>query len=390
MGRMGLVARKRKIAYIITLPDLGGAQSHVYDVITNIGAYGYEPLLITGKAGWLTDKVSAEGIAFHIVPDLVRPISPLHDMKAVRAIKKILQDERPALVHCHSSKAGIIGRIAAYSCNIPAVFTAHGWAFTEGVHPLKRRLYAFIENLAACWTEKIICVSEYDRRLGARYLPRHRYKMVTIHNGIPDRPEMVRDWEKHPAGEPFNIIVVARFSPPKKNIEILRYLRGMLDSGLKVTVTFVGDGPLLGDAKAEAKRLQLEKEALFLGARTDVAELLPKCDVFLLLSHWEGFPISILEAMRAGLPVIASDVGGVKEAVEHGETGYLLRDDAELVGCIKKLYAKSSINDVGMAGRKSFVENFSVEKMMRMIVEGYDEINCRSEVGIAGRERERL
>lgn len=168
--------KAKKIAYLITLPDLGGAQSHVYEVIRNIGKYGYLPMLITGAEGWLTEQVKAEGITYYIVPDLVRPIAPLHDYKAVRAVKKILQQERPELVHCHSSKAGIIGRLAAHYCKIPVIFTAHGWAFTDGVNPVKRRLYAGIENMAAYWTDKIICVSEYDRNLGIKYLPKHREK----------------------------------------------------------------------------------------------------------------------------------------------------------------------------------------------------------------------
>ncbi len=367
----------KKIAYVITLPDLGGAQSHLYEIMRNIPKYGYEPVLITGKEGWLTDKAKAEGIPCHIVQNLVRPISPIKDFLAVREVKKILRQEQPALVHCHSSKAGIIGRIAAHGCKIPAIFTAHGWAFTEGVHPLKRRIYACIENMAGYWTKKIICVSEYDRNLGAQYLPKHKDKMVTIHNGIPDMPELVRDWEKHPVGDVLNIIVVARFAPPKRNIEILHHLRNMLDSGLKITITFVGDGPQLDMAKAESKRLHLEKNAIFLGARTDVAELLPKYDMFLLLSNWEGFPISILEAMRASLPVLASDVGGVSEAVQDKLNGWLIGKAEEeiLDSCL--LSAKDNkniINQLGQNSRRIYKEKYTIKRMLEQICTVYQEI----------------
>jgi len=306
------------------------------------------------------------------VPDLVRPISTLHDFKAVRTIRQILKQEKPVLVHCHSSKAGIIGRLAAHSCNIPAIFTAHGWAFTDGVNLIKRKVYAFIENMAAYWTDRIICVSEYDRKLGIRYLSQHKDKMVTIHNGIPDMPKFVRDWEKHPVGDVVNIIVVARFSPQKKNIEILQLLRRMLDSGFKITVTFVGDGPQLEQAKAEARDLCLEKEAIFLGARTDVAELLPKYDLFLLLSNWEGFPISILEAMRAGIPVLASNVGGVNESVAHGRTGFLLEDDADIEKYLGQgINKQDKVKELGEAGRRRFMQQFTVNKMLSQIVAVY-------------------
>ncbi len=360
--------KSKKIAYIITLPDLGGAQSHVYEIICNIGEYGYEPILITGREGWLTEQAVSRGINCHIVSDLVRPIAPMHDLKAVSAVKRILQQEHPVLVHCHSSKAGIIGRLAAHSCNIPAIFTAHGWAFTDGVNPIKRGLYAFIENIAAYWTYRIICVSEYDRNLGIRYLPRHKEKMVTIHNCIPDMPKFVRDWNKKSVGDVLNIVVVARFSPPKKNIEILHCLRKMLDGGMKITVTFIGDGPQLEQAKVEARALQLEKEAIFFGACTNVVELLPKFDFFLLLSNWEGFPISILEAMRAGLPVLASNVGGVKEAVEHGRTGFLIENDTDIEKYLRQcLNHQDKAKEMGEEGHRKFIQKFTINKMLSQI-----------------------
>ena len=160
---MEIFKRPVKIVYIITLPDLGGAQTHLYEVIVNIINYGYEPILITGREGWLTEKLEKEGIKCHIVTDLIRPIALRHDYRAVMRIKEILRQERPTLVHCHSSKAGVVGRIAAHCSHIPVIFTAHGWAFTDGVKPLKRKIYAFIENLIGYWTNKIICVSEYVR-----------------------------------------------------------------------------------------------------------------------------------------------------------------------------------------------------------------------------------
>lgn len=365
---------KRKIAYIITLPDLGGAQSHVFEVMSNIREYGYEPILITGKKGWLTEQAESKEIKYYIVSDLVRPIAPMHDIKAVKAVKRILQQEYPVLVHCHSSKAGIIGRIAAHSCNIPSIFTAHGWSFTEGVKPIKRRVYAFIENMVAYWTSKIICVSEYDRTLGVQYLSQHKEKMVSIHNCIPDIPQLVRDWERHPVGDVLNIIVVARFSQQKKNIQILYYLRKMLDRGLKINVTFVGEGPQLRQAKVEAQELKLEKEVIFLGARTDVAELLPNYDVFLLLSNWEGFPISIIEAMRAGIPVLASDVGGVPEAVNDGN-GYIInKDEKNFLDIMQSLNDnKVVIKEKGKNARACFVENYTSEVMMRKIKEVYNQ-----------------
>ena len=135
-GRTG----NKKVCYVITLPDLGGAQSHVYEIMAGMKQFGYEAVLLVGKRGWLTEKADELGIKTYVIGSMVREISPMQDLRAVYDIRSILLKEKPSLVHCHSSKAGIVGRIAARLCNIPNVFTADGWAFTDGVQPGKRFL----------------------------------------------------------------------------------------------------------------------------------------------------------------------------------------------------------------------------------------------------------
>ena len=148
-----------------------------------------------------------------------------------------------------------------------------------------------------------------------------------------------------------------------------------MNAGKNIKVTFVGDGPDFYKAKLVADELRLGESVVFLGARTDVAELLPKFDVFLLLSNWEGFPISIIEAMRAGLPVIASDVGGVKEAVIDGVNGYLLKHDVEF----KKIYCRLGDDNIcsklGNMSRSQYLKFFSVHNMLLGIHKVYKEVS---------------
>lgn len=369
---------KKKIAYIITLPILGGAQSHVYELMAHINEYDYETLLITGSAGWLTEKADELGIKCYIVPSIVREISPANDIKALYDVCKILKKEHPQIIHCHSSKAGIIGRIAGKMCGINTVFTAHGWAFTEGISSKKRWLYCRIENFVGYFTDKIICVSEYDHQLGANNLPAHKDKMLTLHNAIPDLPQYVRDWETHSVGDVLHCVVVARFSPPKKNVELLHILRKLLDDGMSLDITFIGDGPDYAKARAVTQVLGLESSAFFLGARSDVPELLPQYDLLILLSNWEGLPISIIEAMRAGLPVLASDVGGVSEEVLHHETGWLVQkgnEQDELVACLADaLQNKSIFQEFGQNGRAIYQEKFNIKEMVNQIHSVYQEL----------------
>ncbi len=367
----------KKIAYIITLPELGGAQSHLYELMAHIEEYDYESFLITGRAGWLTDEADKLGIKNYILPSIVREISPVNDIKALYDVYKVLKKEQADIIHCHSSKAGIIGRLAGKMYGIRTVFTAHGWAFTEGVSPRKRWFYRNIENFVGYFTDKIVCVSEYDHQLGFRKLPAHKGKMVTIHNSLPDLPQYVRDWEAHPVGDVLHCVAVARFAPPKKNIELLYILRQLLDEGISLDITFIGDGPDFAKAKTVAKELQLGDSAIFLGARTDVPKLLPKYDLFILLSDWEGFPISILEAMRAGLPVLASNVGGVNEEVQKDENGWLVHKGNEKKELLASLSAaqhnKSIYQQYGNRGRTIYQEKFSLKNMLDNIYTVYQE-----------------
>ncbi len=355
-----------KIAYVITLPDLGGAQSHVKELMENMRSmYAVTPVLITGKTGWLTEQAEKLHIETHIIPDLVREIAPAHDWNANRELQKLFRQIQPDLVHCHSSKAGILGRWAAKQCGIPSVFTAHGWAFTDGVPETKRKIYRLAESIAGSWCKKIICVSEYDRQLALREIPALKNKLVTVHNCIPDT-KYQKDWKQFSPQKPIEIVTVARFSPQKRIMESIDLMKKAMDAHLPFHLTFIGEGPLYQQAISHAAQLGVSQVVTFLGARTDVEELLPRYDLFLLLSNWEGFPISILEAMRAGLPIMASDVGGVNEAVQDGENGWLIpRDESSAVSVLKMIDKNKDILKImGMTSRQMYINKFSVQKMI--------------------------
>lgn len=364
----------KKIAYIITLSSLGGAQSHLYEVMKNICSHGYEPLLICGNRGWLTEQAERLGIKAYIAGHMVREISPLNDWLAVGEIKNILRMERPEIVHCHSSKAGILGRLAAKSCGIPAVFTAHGWAFTEGVAACKRCIYALIERGMMPITSRVICVSDYDKALADRWLGRKTGKILTIHNGIADIEARLGHKSKEAC---FQIAMVGRFAVPKKQLDLLRAVKLLRERGHKDWhLRLVGDGDLLEECCRYVEINRLNEYVTFMGARNDVADILQSVDAFCLASDYEGLPISIIEAMRAGLPVIASDVGGVKELVRDGINGFLV-EKGNIPSLADKLAAlmenKKAACMMGRAGRKIYEDEFRIQKMMDSILRVYRE-----------------
>ncbi len=339
--------------------------------------YQVIPVLVTGKQGWLTEQAQNLGIETHIIPDIVREISPTHDWKANKELQNLFCHIRPDLVHCHSSKAGILGRWAARQCGIPSVFTAHGWAFTDGVPETKRKIYRLIEKIAGKWCKKIICVSEYDKNLALREIPQLKDKLVTVHNCIPDTA-FQKNWkefddEKEMALE---IVTVARFSPQKKILETLNVVNNAVCQGIKLHLTFIGDGPLFAQAVSQTKKMGIENYVTFLGARTDVEKLLPNYDLFLLLSNWEGFPISIIEAMRAGLPVMASDVGGVREAVSDGRNGWLIpRDDHRVLNLLNQIAENPSyLKKMALNARKHYEQDFMIKNMTDQIFSVYQSI----------------
>ena len=361
-----------KVLYVVTLPDLGGAQVHLLTLVTELLKRGYEAAVVVGGAGWLTEQLEERGVHCFVLPTLRREISPCRDFAALWHLRRVIKEYQPNLVHCHSSKAGLLGRIAAWSLGVPAVFTVHGWAFTEGVAPMKRRIYECIEWVGGVFAQCIICVSEYDCKLGMSMLRRHREKMVTIYNGVSEEAPVYMDVLR----ESLHLVMVARFSQPKAQGDVLQALFRLNECGIKVHIDFVGDGAELDAVRQLAQRLSLSDQVRFLGSQTHVEELLPKYDGFLLISRWEGFPISILEAMRAELPVIASDVGGVCEEILHGTTGLLVQRDSVDDLTEKLRYAaehREAFRDMGRAGRKRFIENFTTGKMMERIMSVYEE-----------------
>jgi glycosyltransferase involved in cell wall biosynthesis len=358
-----------KILYVITRAERGGAQSHVLDLIRSLQSQN-EIALAVGDEEFLTKEARLLGVKVFILKHLVHPISPIQDIKAVLALRRILRDLKPDLVHAHSTKAGLVARAAAYFEGIPSVFTAHGWAFADGVSHNRRRLAVLLERVAARFSAAIITVSLADATLARKFRLPLGEKLTTIHNGVIDTLSFS---PPNQSGTP-TIVMVARFAKPKDHVLLLDALIGMPQPWQLV---FVGDGPLEVEVKTQVSALKLEPFVKFLGARDDVLAILSSAHVFVLISQWEGLPITIIEAMRAGLPVIASDVGGVSELVVEGETGFLiLRGDvAMLRNKIAGLLADSDLRlKLGLAGRKRFETYFQHQTMLESTWKVYQNV----------------
>lgn len=359
-----------KIAYLITrMDELGGAQVHVRDLSMWLKAQGHEPVVLSGWPGKVSDFLESQGITYIEIPDLERPINPLKDLKALFQLVKALRATKPDLLSCHSSKAGLLGRLAAALAGVPSIFTAHGWAFTEGVPKKERLIYTFIEKIAAWFSYHIITVSEYDRDLALKCGVGSAAKITAIHNGMPDRPAAVRAV----GTQPVRLMMVARVGPQKDHERLLRALWGCMD--LDWTLDFIGGGDDY-DLRQMAIQFGMDARVNFQGERDDVPHLMDKgADVYLLISNWEGLPRSILEAMRSGLPVIASDVGGVKECVLDGHTGLVVPagQDEPLLAALRRLIPDRELQQrMGVQGRAHYEANFTFLAMARKTLAIYE------------------
>jgi glycosyltransferase involved in cell wall biosynthesis len=383
-----LAEGRLRVAYIVTRSDLiGGAQVHVRDLAASLNQHGHEAVVLTSHSGLYIDALRNAGVETFPLRHLGAAIRPFQDARALFEIHSTLKRLRPDLLSAHSSKAGILGRAAARLLGLPVVFTAHGWAFTPGIPRREAALYRWIEQLAAPLATRIITVSEFDRQLALSHGLASPDKVVTVHNGMPDISPILR---ADPSRSPVRVVMTARFEPQKDHHTLFRALAGL--TAQQWQLDLIGDGPLLPQAEAMARDLGIAERVRFWGQRMDVAQRLAEAQLAVLISNWEGFPRSILEAMRAGLPVVSSGVGGIAESVQDGETGFLVAqgDAQQLQRRLAQLLADPGLRTkMGAKGRVRYEEHFTLEHTVAKTLNVYREIVAaptRASANGSGRE----
>ncbi|WP_243303399.1 glycosyltransferase family 4 protein [Geothrix oryzisoli] len=366
-----------KIAYVVTKSDpIGGAQIHVRDLATYMNSKGHEVHVVVGDEGMFSHQLMTRGINVHTLKSLQREIDPIRDIRCVIEMHKLFKAIRPQIISTHSSKAGWVGRIAARMNDIPVLFTAHGWAFTDGVPAISKAIYLTAEKLVAPLATHILTVSENDRQLAIKYSVCDPSKVTTVHNGMPTiDASMIAD----PTKIVPKIVMTARFDEPKDHSLLFEALAGLKD--LEWTLDLIGHGSRIEQAKARVAELGISNRVRFWGTRDDIDEILSRCQIFVLPTKWEGFPRSILEAMRAGLPVVASNVGGVREAVLDGNTGWLVArgDIRGWTSALRALIESPDLRSrMGMKGKALFDREFTFECMLTKTLLIYRNIAKRS------------
>ncbi|TAF46607.1 MAG: glycosyltransferase family 1 protein [Sphingobacteriales bacterium] len=350
-----------KVLFVITRGDeIGGAQIHVLTLVKLLQRNGNSVLVAYGgdSSGPFSKLLTQADIDHISIRVLKREISLFKDLISIFKLKNIVSVYKPDIVTLHSSKAGFLGRISLLFTNIPVLYTVHGWAFTDGIAKNKAKFYNKLEKLLAYITNKIIVVSEYDKSLALKHHIMCSDKIEVVHNGIKTNDLHRDDTLK----ENLNLIMVARFDEQKDHESLILACKNIE----KIKLHLLGGGPNLGRIEKLVHDLKIESKVVFYGYSNQVDSILKEADIFLLISNWEGFPISTLEAMNYSLPVIISDVGGSSEAVDNNKTGYLVekKNINQITNKIKLLIENRELRlNMGILGKAKLLNNFTEEKM---------------------------
>ncbi len=377
-----------RIAHVITRMIIGGAQENtLFNVDDQHFLHGDEVCLITGHThgpeGSLEQRAKARGLDVKILPELARSLNPLHDWKALKAIRRTLADYRPELVHTHSSKAGILGRLAAHQLQIPAVHTIHGASFHFGQNPILHHAYRWSERKAAHWCDHFItvCNAMIDQYVAAGVAPREKF--TTIYSGM-DVDKFLSPSQS--AAEiragldiaPTDIVIgkVARLFHLKGHNYLIEAAAAVAAQVPNVRFLLVGDGVLKDHYQARIAELGLTSHFRFAGlvAPEAVTNYLHAMDAVVHTSDWEGLARVIPQGLLAGKPVISFDIDGAAEVCIHEETGLLVkhRDIEQLSGAMLRLAQDHELRRrLGNNGRHRFTEQFRHENMTARIRDVY-------------------
>jgi len=375
-----------RVLHVITRLIVGGAQENTMLTAALLDPARYAVDVIsgpqTGSEGSLIEEVRARGVPLTIEPALVREINPAKDLLALARLARFIRRGHYDIVHTHSSKAGILGRWAAWLAGAPIiVHTIHGWGHHDRQHPLVRRSYILLEQVTQRITDRLVVVSPRNIEKGLADGIATPAKYVTVRSGIeldrfrrPARPrEAVRAELSIPADAPV-VGTVTRLSPQKAPLDFVETAAQVVARRPGVHFIVVGDGPLRAGVEARIAVLGLASCVHLTGLRRDVPDLLHSFDVFALSSLWEGLPRVLSQAMAAGLAVVATAVDGNAEAVEDGVNGLLAPpgDPQAMAAALLRLLDDPALAaQMGAAGRER-AEEFGARKMVEDIAALYE------------------
>jgi glycosyltransferase involved in cell wall biosynthesis len=376
-----MTARRVEVAQVVTR-FIAGAGGVALRGALHLDPERYHVTLVTGEGGPLLDVAAAAGMAVVVEPSLVSPISPRNDLTALSRLQVLFRERRFDVVHTHSAKAGVLGRIAAHRSSVPlVVHTYHGFPFHDFQNPLRRAAYVAIERHVAGMTDVVLAIgsgvaTEALRRGLARPTALRTVRPVVEADTVLQTPS-TRAAARDALGLPRDVPIVGtvgRVDYQKAPEHLIRAVAALRHRDCRAV--WIGDGPELERARRLARDAGVADRFLFLGERRDVARLLPAFDVFAMASRYEGLPCAVVEAMRCGLPVVATAVNSLPDLVVPGESGLLVPAGrpgllADAIDGI--LDNPGSAGRMAERGRRLAGEEYGAERLGEVLDEVYTE-----------------
>jgi len=378
------VADRVKVLRVIARLNVGGPALHVAYLTAGLAERGYDTTLVAGTLGRGEESMEfvadAKGVSIEVIEELGRSISPLRDARAVIRLAQLIRRERPTILHTHTAKAGAVGRAAALlagGARPPiVVHTFHGHVLRGYFNRVATFGFRTLERLLARVTTKLIAVSPEVRddlvRLGVA--PAEKFAVIRLGIELDQRVCSSDDQRTETRrvlglgrGEPFVVGWVGRMTAVKRTDLVVRVLRALVDRGVDARLLLVGDGPDREALERLAHDLGVVKRCLFLGYQEDVARFYDAIDVLLLPSVNEGTPVSVIEALAAERPAVATRVGGIPDVVRDGVDGFLV--DSDEPDALAERLAELAADPLrrtamGEAGRARVLERYAVDRLV--------------------------
>ena len=382
------------ILNVITRLEQGGAPLALIETVRRLDAQAFDVSVACGRSKdpelELLGTTATEGLKLHHVPSMGRKVSPVADVRALVQLTGIIKRGRYRIVHTHTSKAGVLGRIAAAICHVPVtIHSPHGTIIEGYFGPRLTRFFVVVERLVSRFSCRIICLTRQEIRQYLRAGIGSRRQFTFVYNGIDIARYSGRAHRRAPVRRDLGIpdeatvcISVGRLVPVKGHADLIRGFAHALSEQEDLVLLLAGDGELRDELTALVAELSLGDRVRFLGWRDDTADLLAGSDIFVLPSLNEGLGLVLIEAMAANLPVVATRVGGVPEVVEEGQTGLLVeaRNPDRISNAILRLARDRALRErMGRAGRERADEHFSIQATVRRTEQIYNDL-----VGEAG------
>ncbi|WP_255262829.1 glycosyltransferase family 4 protein [Bacillus wiedmannii] len=368
-----------KIKVLIISEALGGGvRRHLVDLLDGIDTSKFDVFMVYGahRADNIfissMERLKKKGIRFFEVDSLINKISLKNDFRCTKELVKIIRKVNPDIVHCHSSKAGALGRIAAKICKVNKVFyTPHAYVFQNPkLSTMKKNIYYRIENILGKISTKNLHVSFGEERLAlnAKVIPRE--KSITIYNGIADVGSEGKKKSK-------DIIIgtVGRMDHQKNPWEFIGIAKDIARNTDNVKFVYVGAGEYFDEISSYIKEKGLENKIILKGFSSNPIQEMERFDVFISTSLYEGLPYSLLEAMSCSLPIIATNIEGHDEIVLHEVNGYLyeLNDIKSVNQFIEDLIKdKDKLKRMSIDSYNMYQEKFSLNTMVQSIMQTYE------------------